>query len=222
MANAEPEESETEPEPGSVPSPPFLAWTHLTLKEVETFLTLQTPSDCLKFISTKFGLQDYEMNARSAITIDFYLEILAFSKDQGFSAEQTSTFFTIMKLTHDFALKSTSLVDSFEFFKKLILRHSLSGVDDCKPLFAAHNVKALTEHVTTGYMQHFRIYQFAFSKEQEKDQFNAHLFVNTAFPVQPLSIFKNENEPRPPSRVIMLMIIAQLAEYLTTESNRAD
>ena len=175
------------------------------MKEIGTFLALQTPNEYLKFISTKFGLQDYEMNARSAITIDFYLETLAFSKEHGLNAEQTSTFFTIMKLTHEFALSNKSLVETYDYFKKLVLKHSLSGVEDCKPLFAAHNVKALTEHVSMGYMQHFRIYQYAFSEEQEKDQYSARLFVNTAFPVQPLSTFKNENEPkRPPSQVRFL------------------
>ena len=199
----EPEEPDSEPELGSVASPPFLAWTHLTLKEVSTFMALQTPSDCLNFISTKFGLQDYEMNARSAITIDLDLEILSFSKDGGLNAEQTSTLFTIMIKTHEFALQGNSLTETFDYFKKLVLRHSLAGVDDCKSVFSVNDVKALTQHVSTSYMQHFRLYQHAFSKEQEKDQYTVHLFVNTAFPVQPLSQFINQNDSqRPPSRVM--------------------
>ncbi len=173
------------------------------MKEVSAFMALQTPSECLNFIATKFGLQDYEMNAKSAITIDLYLEILSFSKDEGFNAEQTSTFFTIMIKTHEFALQGNSLTLTFDYFKKLILRHSLSGVDDCKSVFSVNDVKALTQHVSSSYMQHFRLYQNAFSHEQEKDQYTVHLFVNTAFPVQPLSTFLNENESqRPPSRVM--------------------
>ena len=224
----EPEEADTEPEVGSVPSPPFLAWTHLTMKETAAFIELQTPSDCLKFVSTKFGLQDYEMNARNAITLDLYLETLSFSKDVGFNAEKTSTFFTIMKMTHEFALKS-SLTETFDFFRKLVLKHSLSGIDDCTSLFDAQDVKCLTEHVSTSYMQHFRLFQYAFSKEQEKDQYTAHLFVNTAFPVQPLSTFINQNEPqRPASRVILRCSPRRAKSPLlrslirTTERRRSD
>ena len=89
------------------------------------------PDAALAFVAGKFGLADYETNAKSAILVDFYLWILMFCKERGFTEEKTSAAFTIVRLTHEFAVDGIKTVqDAFGEFKRLVLKHSLVGVKD--------------------------------------------------------------------------------------------
>ena len=89
------------------------------------------PDAALAFVAGKFGLADYETNAKSAILVDFYLWILMFCKERGFTEEKTSAAFTIVRLTHEFALDGIKTVqEAFGEFKRLVLKHSLVGVKD--------------------------------------------------------------------------------------------
>ena len=89
------------------------------------------PDAALAFVAGKFGLADYETNAKSAILVDFCLWILMFCKERGFTEEKTSAAFTIVRLTHEFALDGMKTVqDAFGEFKRLVLKHSLVGVKD--------------------------------------------------------------------------------------------
>mmetsp|Transcript_43279 Transcript_43279/g.67793 ORF Transcript_43279/g.67793 Transcript_43279/m.67793 type:complete len:171 (-) Transcript_43279:444-956(-) len=152
------EEEEEEGEIGSVPVPPNLAWTDLTLPDVQEFLATTTPEDSLEFIAKKFELSDYETNARSTITVDLYLWILSFARDAGFNEEKTSAAFTILKQTHEYATagEGRKVEETFKEFKKLVLQHSLTGVPDHIVLFTPADVKLLTAYVTNTYMKHYR------------------------------------------------------------------
>jgi hypothetical protein len=58
-------------------------------------VTTTQPDAALTFIATKFGLTNYETNAKNAILVDFYLWILMFCKEHGLNEEKTSAAFTI-------------------------------------------------------------------------------------------------------------------------------
>ena len=126
------------------------------------FLLFLQPDAALTFVATKFSLTDYETNAKNAILVDFYLWILMFCKERGFNEEKTSAAFTIVKLTHEFAMKGGKTVqDSFAEYKRLVLNHSLAGVGNAVVLFTPQDVAELTKFVTSTYMQHYRLYQYA-------------------------------------------------------------
>lgn len=180
-------EEEEVVEAGSVPIPPSLAWTDITLADVQAYMALETPKECLEFVANKMGLQDYDTNARSAVITDLYLWLLEFAKKNGLSEEKTSACFTILKKTHEFAVGGRkSLEDVFEFCKKLVLLHSLQGVEGGVQLLSPSDVEIFTDYVTTSYMRHYRLYQYVQYHDQSLDQFTARLFVNTVMPPPPL------------------------------------
>lgn len=130
-------------------------------------LRARQPEAVLAFVANKFSLTDYETNARNAILLDFYLWILMFCKERGFNEEKTSSAFTIVRLTHEFAMKGERTVqDAFAEYKRLIIKHSLSGVADAVVLFKPQDVAELTKFVTNSYMQHYRLYKYANSHQQ--------------------------------------------------------
>ena len=103
-----------------------------------------------------------------------------------------------VRLTHEFAMTGGKTVqDAFGEFKRLVLKHSLAGVQDSLVLFSPHDVAELTTFVTSTYMQHYRLYQYANTHEQDKDQHVTHLFVNTAAAPPPLRLAKQEIEEVP-------------------------
>lgn len=54
-----------------------------------------------RFLIETFQLQDHDKNPRSAILLDLYFFTIQFAIDSGFNKEQTSTFFSIVKKTHE-------------------------------------------------------------------------------------------------------------------------
>jgi len=48
-----------------------------------------------------FKIDDYEENPLSAILLDLYYYTVQFARDNQFSKEQMSAFFSIVKRTHD-------------------------------------------------------------------------------------------------------------------------
>jgi hypothetical protein len=152
---------------GSKPIAPSLAWTDITKQEVKKFMKIDKPQDALQFVATKFALTDYETNAKNAILVDFYLSILVFCKERGFSEEKASAAFTIVRMTREFAVKDGKPVqETFAEFKGLVLKHSLSGVPNALVLFKPQDVAELTKFVTSTFMQHYRLYQYAHNHEQ--------------------------------------------------------
>jgi hypothetical protein len=125
------------------------------------------PEAALAFVAAKFSLTDYETNAKNAILLDFYLWILMFCKEHGFNEEKTSAAFTIVRMTHEFAMAGGPAVqDAFAEYRRLIIKHSLTGVADAVVLFKPQDVAELTKFVTGTYMQHYRLYQYANAYQQ--------------------------------------------------------
>ncbi len=51
-----------------------------------------------------FHLDDYLENLKTGILVDLYYYTIQFSRDNQFSKEQTSAFFSILKKTHDICI----------------------------------------------------------------------------------------------------------------------
>jgi hypothetical protein len=129
------------------------------------------PEAALAFVAKTFSLTDYETNAKNAILVDFYLWILMFCKELGFSSEKTSAAFSIVRQTHEFATApgGKTVQETFEEYKRLIIKHSLTDVSDAVVLFTPQDVAQLTKFVTGTYMQHYRLYQYAATHDQVRN-----------------------------------------------------
>ena len=69
-------------------------------------LVMHEPCVCgNRLLSSWMDVNHYEENPRSGIMVDFFLYNLIYCKDEGFTMEQTSAFFSIMKAVFDHSLK---------------------------------------------------------------------------------------------------------------------
>lgn len=68
--------------------------------------------------------------------------------DNGFSIEQVSTFFSIIKATHEEAIaESPSMQHVFSFFKELVFRHSVERPPYSVAIFDAVVVKQIVDYM---------------------------------------------------------------------------
>lgn len=93
-------------------------------------------------------LTDMNTNAQSAVMVDLYLWVLEFAKGAGLSEEKMSIFFTILKMTHEFAIRGMQMEESFEFCKRLLLIHSIKGVEGHVSLLTQRDVQLFTGETT--------------------------------------------------------------------------
>mmetsp|Transcript_5376 Transcript_5376/g.18979 ORF Transcript_5376/g.18979 Transcript_5376/m.18979 type:complete len:206 (-) Transcript_5376:71-688(-) len=164
-----------------------------------------------RFVVEKFDLKDFESNAKSTILLDLYLWTLScclqamlresddwrrFCKEAGLSEEKTSALFTIMKRLHEHSKDHDDVLSAFNLFKQMLLQHSLANTQGCVELYSPTEVKMITQFVHTTFLQHYRLYRFANTRDQEKDQFSTCLFVNTAPAPPPLLAGKVDEEKK--------------------------
>mmetsp|Transcript_26306 Transcript_26306/g.59755 ORF Transcript_26306/g.59755 Transcript_26306/m.59755 type:complete len:181 (+) Transcript_26306:500-1042(+) len=95
--------------------------------------------------------------------------------------------FTIMKRLHEYSKDHEDVMKAFNYFKQMLLQHSLANTPDCVELYSPTDVKMITQFVHSTFLQHYRLYRFANTRDQEKDQFSTCLYVNTAASPPPLA-----------------------------------
>ncbi|KND00303.1 uncharacterized protein SPPG_04628 [Spizellomyces punctatus DAOM BR117] len=142
-----------------------LTWKHLSMNQVYDFYTISTGEEALRYLASIVEIGDDPQ--RGAILLDFYYYNLRFAKDQHFSPEQASAFFSIMKTTHDKAMASPfiNLDKDYTFFKDVLLHHSVHRPPYSQKVFSLAEVKAITEYAVNTYFRHYLMYKYAFTKK---------------------------------------------------------
>ncbi|PFX17808.1 Uncharacterized protein C10orf107-like [Stylophora pistillata] len=94
-----------------------------------------------------------------------------FAKEQNFTLQQISAFFTLLKeMLDNVKEKQFSLVDSIQKFKSLLAG---IGVENCAlngglECFDVNLAKLITDYFTDSLFQHYKLYQFLFTREPQE------------------------------------------------------
>jgi hypothetical protein len=97
------------------------------------------------------------------------LSLLLLAKDNGFSEEKLSTFFSIVLLLHDNSVqKDWDSAAAYSWLKSTVMQHSVKS-EHGAPVFAAADVRVVTDFAIKGYIQHLLLYKFCFTKPQPED-----------------------------------------------------
>jgi hypothetical protein len=164
-----------------------LCFKDLSEEMTTKVLDCTDPDELLSITGAEFNIHDFRENIRSAILIDFYVGNLLFAKESGMNAEQCSAFFAIMKRAHEASIEQTPPMEkSFEWFKSSLLKHCLKNPPEYVDIFFPEQVELITSFASRTYFQHYGLYQYAFTHEQEKDRYTTKLFVQTVMAPPPL------------------------------------
>ncbi|XP_068747535.1 cilia- and flagella-associated protein 119-like isoform X1 [Montipora capricornis] len=148
-----------------------LVWTDLTLDNVEDIQKSNTPADMQCLLADILHLNEWKEDLRQGILVDLYFYTLQFAKDNGFTSEQMSAWFSIIKSVHEMAVDTPygNVEPVFEFFKELLLCHSVKRPPYSIALFSVDQVKRLTTYTVNTYFRHFKMYKYAFTPKVRLD-----------------------------------------------------
>ena len=141
------------------------SWVDLSLTDAERLLEAASSTETLQqVLSGILGLGDRK---QSLIELDLYTYAVLFAKSKHFTAEQVSAFFTILKSVHLMCISTPfdNLHETFEYFKQLLLRHSINRPPFSIPLYGVVQVRDISEYVLKTYFKHFKLYKYAFTKK---------------------------------------------------------
>lgn len=141
-------------------------WADLSVTQTEAILAAAgNREEIQRFLIETFQLQDHDKNPRSAILLDLYFFTIQFAIESDFNKEQTSTFFSIVKMTHEVCIETPfgNLEQCFNYFKELVLCHAVKRPPWSINLFSPDQIHLITEYVLNTYFRHFKLYKYAFT-----------------------------------------------------------
>ncbi|XP_069507735.1 cilia- and flagella-associated protein 119 isoform X2 [Ambystoma mexicanum] len=130
-------------------------------------LCTQTPRVLAEF----FSLQNSESDPRAAVLLELYFYTLQFCRDQKFSREQTSCFFSIVKETHQTCMETPlgNMDRCYSYFTELLMCHAARRPPFSIDLFNQEQVLQITEYVVNTYFRHFKLYKYAYTPQVRLD-----------------------------------------------------
>ena len=143
-------------------------WADLSLTDVERLLGACSETETLQqALAEILGLDvSHSSNKQALIELDMYTYAILFAKKKDLTHEQVSAFFTILKSVHLMCISTPfdNLQETFQYFKELLLRHSINRPPYSTSLFTIEQVRDITEYVLNTYFKHFKLYKYAFTK----------------------------------------------------------
>lgn len=167
-----------------------LTWRDLDMQQVETYLGMSDGASRQEFLKQHVTLpEDDELKA---ITLDLYHYTLQFAQRQAFTADKVSVIFSLMKETHEQAMKNFwPAKRCFDFFKKLLLMHSVQRPPFSVGLFSLADAQSITAFISAGYFRHYLLYKYAFTAKTEMAFSTVQTYTQAVVPdtfLQPLSV----------------------------------
>ena len=128
----------------------FLLWDKLNEKQIEN-LENEITCDGVKELLKEYLDIKYEDIKKIKIATDLFFYVYAFCKDRAFNSKSTSTFMSIM---YEIFIKdstttklSNNMTTSCDYFKSLILKHSVERPPISIKIFADHDVLPIITYV---------------------------------------------------------------------------
>lgn len=146
-----------------------LMWRDLSIQQVEAYLKLTDAQERLAFLrkNATAGLP-FEKAERVDIVLDLYYYTLQFGIERAFTADKLSVLFSIMKATFLESMKEfLPAKASFNYFRDLLLQHSVQRPPFSVGLFALQDVTAITEFASRSFFRHYLLYKYCFTKKTE-------------------------------------------------------
>ncbi|OWF44814.1 coiled-coil domain-containing protein 189-like [Mizuhopecten yessoensis] len=140
-------------------------WADLTVDDVDRINESDNAAHIKQVLAEVFQLSDHRDNLKAGIILDLYYYTIQFAKENGFNKEKLSTLFSIVKKTHEVCIETPfgNVDQTFNYFKELVLCHSVNRPPFSIELFTADEIRSITEYVINTYFRHFKMYKYAFT-----------------------------------------------------------
>jgi len=150
--------------------PPCLLWQDLKPEHIAQLDAASDEAATKAVLVSVLGLNDTENPLRQEVLLEMFVNLLGFTTSNGFSAEKTSTLFSLMKKTHD------DMADAFlpanqtwDYFRSLLLAHSIQRPPYSVGVFTLKEVEKITAYALENYFRQFKLFRYAFTTRHLKD-----------------------------------------------------
>ena len=153
-------------------------------------------------LAESLELRDRTTDARVGSRVDFIFNALDFARDAGLTPAQTVAVHEVGQAMLDACAAapgpSFSFADAESLFQSTILPKVAAEPDREGGQFSVTDVRAVSDYFAKGFFQHFSLWRFVWSEEQETEKHETFKRVEFAFPARPLPDFLTEeaNEER--------------------------
>lgn len=140
-------------------------WADLTVDDLDRINESLNADHIKMVLADIFHLDDHRTSLKTGIVMDLYYYTLQFARENRFTKEQTSAFFSIVKKTHEVCIETPfgNLDQTFLYFKEMVLCHAVNRPPHSIELFTADQVRLITEYTVNSYFRHFKMYKYAFT-----------------------------------------------------------
>ncbi|KAM4606837.1 cilia- and flagella-associated protein 119 [Discoglossus pictus] len=152
---------------GGLRKPRVCLWRDLSMHDLEILERTESTEELRRALSRMLYLEGGLSQPRVSVLLDFYYYILRFCQDCGFSKEQTSSLVSIMRETHAACLDTPldNAVRCYEYFKELLLCHSVHRPPFSVDLFSPQQVLLISDYFLKTYFRHFKLYKYVFTPQ---------------------------------------------------------
>ncbi|GMH47507.1 hypothetical protein TrRE_jg9318 [Triparma retinervis] len=166
-------------EEGEVEMAMGLAYSDLNKDHLEAIFSTEDMDERIRLTAESLNVKHYSNNPRSAIMVDFCYFNIMFAKENEFTDQQTSAFYSIMLKVFVSAVDNGfSSTEAFDLFKKLILTHSIED-GEAVELYPLPLVKKISNYVSNTFFRYLDAYKYVFTTTQSVVTETAELQVET-------------------------------------------
>ncbi|XP_048744367.1 ciliary-associated calcium-binding coiled-coil protein 1-like isoform X2 [Ostrea edulis] len=161
------------------------AYKILSQEQCTELLSLEV-TDIQKKLCEIFKLSNYSTDLQDAATLDYYTSATWWGKQQSFTPQQLSGFFTVVHtLFANVKDQHMHLVDNLKEMQKM-LRGVEPEYSDVKSagldFFNLQQAKSISEYMFTSLFQHYKLFEFMFSHTQAEEIIGTDLEIEVAKP----------------------------------------
>ncbi len=146
---------------------------------------------CQELLAETFQLASYRQDARASVLTDFYYSVLSFAQESGMTAKQTAVLVSLMKyMLFESAKNAWAVERGFSEFRTRLRAMAMAE----QPVFSLADTVAVVNFAKRQLFQHFTLYQHVLGREQEVQELDQPVFVETAVAPPPLAPAMQEDE----------------------------
>ena len=147
-------------------------------------------------LAESLELRDRTTDARVGSRVDFIFNALDFARDAGLTPAQTVAVHEVGQAMLDACAvepgPSFVFADAESLFQSTILPKVAAEPDREGGQFSVTDVRAVSDYFAKGFFQHFSLWRFVWSEEQEMEKHETFKRVECAYPARPLPDFLTE------------------------------
>ncbi|XP_073490805.1 cilia- and flagella-associated protein 119 isoform X2 [Aquarana catesbeiana] len=142
-------------------------WRDLTLSDMETLERVESAEDVRRALSHLLSPEEKVCEPRASALLDLYYFTVRFCRDSGFTREQTSCLFSIMKEIHGTCVETSlgNVDECFQYFKELLLCHAVHRPPFSIEVFTQQQLPHISDYVLNTYFRHFKLYKYIFTPQ---------------------------------------------------------